>query len=97
MGRKPDDKRHIVAPARHNRSLIYLTTMGKHSVSLGLRTYRLSSRVMMNLTMAASVIVMIPHLLIFAFAHRYYIQGVVVSVIKGWNRVDANNWTLSAA
>ena len=63
--------------------LIYLTTMSKYTLSIALHFYRTMSRVLWNLTMAASVIAMLPPLLLFFFAQRYYIQGVVVSGIKG--------------
>jgi len=67
--------------------LIYITTMQKYTLSVGLHFFRsaasASARPLWNLTMAASVIAMLPPLLLFFFAQRYYIQGVVVSGVKG--------------
>ena len=67
--------------------LIYISTMNKYTVAIGLHFFRnISSpaaRPLWNLTMAASVVAMVPPLLLFFFAQRYYIQGIVVSGIKG--------------
>ena len=63
--------------------LIYINTRTKLTLSIALHFFRTASRVLWNLTMAASVIAMLPPLLLFFFAQRYYIQGVVVSGIKG--------------
>ena len=67
--------------------LIYISTMHKYTVSIGLHFFRSvsspSARPLWNLTMAASVVAMVPPLLLFFFAQRYYIQGIVVSGIKG--------------
>ena len=67
--------------------LIYLSTMNKYTVAIGLHFFRSiaspAARPLWNLTMAASVVAMVPPLLLFFFAQRYYIQGIVVSGIKG--------------
>jgi multiple sugar transport system permease protein len=67
--------------------LIYISSMEKYPLSIGLHFFRSqatpSARPLWNLTMAASVIAMLPPLMLFFFAQRYYIQGVVVSGIKG--------------
>lgn len=67
--------------------LIYISTMSKYTVAIGLHFFRNNSssaaRPLWNLTMAASVVAMLPPLLLFFFAQRYYIQGIVVSGIKG--------------
>ncbi len=67
--------------------LIYISTMSKYTVAIGLHFFRNNAspaaRPLWNLTMAASVVAMAPPLLLFFFAQRYYIQGVVVSGLKG--------------
>ena len=67
--------------------LIYISTMHKYTVAIGLHFFRSiaspAARPLWNLTMAASVVAMVPPLLLFFFAQRYYIQGIVVSGIKG--------------
>jgi multiple sugar transport system permease protein len=37
----------------------------------------------MNMLMAASVVIMLPPLLVFFFAQLYFIQGVVFTGVKG--------------
>lgn len=67
--------------------LIYISSMSKYTLAIGLHFFNSqassSARPLWNLTMAASVVAMIPPLLLFFLAQRYYIQGVVVSGIKG--------------
>ena len=66
--------------------LIYINTQKRFTATVALHLFQGSSsaaRPLWNLIMAASVITMLPPLLLFFFAQRYYIQGVVVSGIKG--------------
>ncbi len=67
--------------------LIYLSSMDKYTISIGLHFFRSvaspAARPLWNLVMAASLVAMVPPLLLFFFAQRYYIQGIVVSGIKG--------------
>jgi len=63
--------------------LIYLQSQSKWTLALGLQSFQaLYTR---NLTglMAASTIAILPCLLLFFFAQRLFMQGVVVSGIKG--------------
>jgi multiple sugar transport system permease protein len=63
--------------------LIYIQSQSNWTVALGLQSFRaLYTR---NLTglMAASTVTMLPCLLLFFFAQKLFIQGVVVSGIKG--------------
>jgi multiple sugar transport system permease protein len=63
--------------------LIYLQDQAKHTVSLGLQQFNaVYSRNLPGL-MAASTVVMMPTILIFFVAQRLFIQGVVISGIKG--------------
>jgi multiple sugar transport system permease protein len=63
--------------------LIYLNETKNFTVSLGLPL--LSSRYVTDVqaTMAQSVIAVLPLIVLFFLAQRYYIQGVVVSGVKG--------------
>jgi len=66
--------------------LIYLNSVNNYTLSLGLRIlqgYGGYGIQRWHLLMAASVMVMAPVLLLFFFAQRYFIQGVVVSGVKG--------------
>ncbi len=66
--------------------LIYLNSTENYTMSLGLRIlqgYGGYGIQRLHLLMAASLMVMAPVLALFFFAQRYFIQGVVVSGIKG--------------
>ena len=73
------------------RPLIYLTSMTKYTVSVGLMFLR--TQILANiaqrgeptehLLMAGSVISMLPSLILFFILQRYFIRGVIMSGIKG--------------
>ena len=63
--------------------LIYLNTHRKFTLSMGLRLFQGEFSTNWPLLMAASTIAMLPVLLTFYFGQRYFIQGVVVSGVKG--------------
>jgi multiple sugar transport system permease protein len=65
--------------------LIYLQSDAKYTVSLGLQLFNSAYGGGKDMTgmMAASTVVLLPSILIFLFAQRLFIQGVVVSGIKG--------------
>jgi len=66
--------------------LIYLNSTENYTLSLGLRIiqgYGGYGVQRWNLLMAASLVVMSPVLLLFFVAQRYFIQGVVVTGVKG--------------
>ncbi len=62
--------------------LIYLNDPDKQTLELGLRTYQTLSNEQWQLIMAASVMVMLPLLVIFLFSQRYVVKGVVMSGLK---------------
>ena len=68
-------------------ALIYLNSMEKRTLALGLTAFRASQEgsvtTSWNLLMAASVVVMIPPMIVFFVAQRYFIQGIVFTGIKG--------------
>jgi multiple sugar transport system permease protein len=53
------------------------------TLSYGLQTFKGAHHVNWNLTMAATLLVMAPVVLIFLFAQRAFIQGVTLSGVKG--------------
>jgi hypothetical protein len=63
--------------------LIYLNSVQNYTIALGLPLLnsRYSSEIQQ--TMAQTVLAIIPVLLVFFFAQRHYIQGIVVSGVKG--------------
>jgi multiple sugar transport system permease protein len=64
--------------------LIYLNSDANYTVSIGLSFF--SSKYgtqQMNLLMAVSLVTMIPLLLVFFFAQRYFVQGISTTGIKG--------------
>ena len=63
--------------------LIFLNTPRNFTIALGLRLFQDQNLTNWNLLMAASCVSMLPVLLIFFFGQRHFIQGVVVSGVKG--------------
>lgn len=63
--------------------LIFLNSTKKYTLALGLRFFRGQLHVEWTYLMAVSFLVVIPCLILFFIAQRYYIQGIVMSGIKG--------------
>jgi multiple sugar transport system permease protein len=67
--------------------LIYLHTPDKYTLAVGLNYFRslpeTSGMPTQHLLMAASVMVIAPVLIVFFSAQRYFVQGIVLSGIKG--------------
>ena len=67
--------------------LIYLNEPKNQTLAIAIRTMEAMSahliRVPWNQLMAISVVLTVPPMLLFFFAQRYFIQGVVISGIKG--------------
>jgi ABC-type glycerol-3-phosphate transport system permease component len=63
--------------------LIYLQSEKNWTISLGLQMFNAIYRNNDALLMAASVMTLVPVVILFFIAQRYFIQGVVVSGIKG--------------
>lgn len=56
---------------------------GNWTLSLGLASFRSVHQVQWNLTMAATVLVMAPVILLFFFAQKQFIEGIKFSGVKG--------------
>lgn len=63
--------------------LIYLQSMEQFTISLGLRMFQTTTYVDMQSLMAMSVVALIPQLIVFFVAQRHFVQGVVLTGIKG--------------
>lgn len=63
--------------------LIYLQSMEQFTISLGLRMFQTNTFVDMQSLMAMSVVALIPQLVVFFIAQRHFVQGVVLTGIKG--------------
>ncbi len=63
--------------------LIYLQSQSHWTLALGLQSFNAVYTNQGNLLMAASALMVIPPILIFFFAQKLFIQGVVISGIKG--------------
>ncbi|MHC1787553.1 MAG: carbohydrate ABC transporter permease [Christensenellales bacterium] len=63
--------------------MLYLDNEKMYTLQLGLRTFRGTAGVEWQKFMAASLIVLLPTVIIYAIMQRYIIQGVAVGGIKG--------------
>ena len=63
--------------------LIYLNRLENYTVSIGLRLFQTRLTLEMESLMAATIMSTIPILIVFFFAQRYFIQGIVISGVKG--------------
>jgi ABC-type glycerol-3-phosphate transport system permease component len=63
--------------------LIYLSSPENFTLAMGLRYFQAQYRVEWTLLMAASLVVLAPCLVLFFVAQRYYIQGIVITGVKG--------------
>jgi multiple sugar transport system permease protein len=63
--------------------LIYLQSQEHWTIALGLQSFNAIYTKQAHLLMAASLLMIIPPILLFFFAQKLFIQGVVISGIKG--------------
>ncbi len=65
-------------------TLIYITKVEKYPISLGLRiSLDSSSAVQWNQIMAMALISILPLILLFFFAQKYFVEGIATSGLKG--------------
>lgn len=62
--------------------LIYINSDSLYTISLGIKAFQSQSGVEWGYLMAASVISMIPALLVFIFAQKYFVEGVKTTGLK---------------
>jgi len=63
--------------------LIFINSNTKQTISVGLTFFSGMYNIQWNLVFSAAAIVALPILVIFVFFQRYFIQGIVVSGVKG--------------
>ncbi|MHB0876822.1 MAG: carbohydrate ABC transporter permease [Anaerolineae bacterium] len=63
--------------------LIYLQHQRNFTIALGLQSFNAFRATRYDLLMAASLLTMLPCILLFFFAQRMFIQGVVITGVKG--------------
>ena len=65
--------------------VVILSDPDLYPISVGLRLFgkMMMGQVMIQSVMAASTVVMVPTVVIFLFAQRFFMQGVVISGVKG--------------
>jgi multiple sugar transport system permease protein len=63
--------------------LIYLHDQSKYTVTLGLNFFRSSYDIHWSLLMAASLVTMLPVILVFFLAQRAFIEGIQLTGVKG--------------
>jgi ABC-type glycerol-3-phosphate transport system permease component len=63
--------------------LLYISSPDRFTVSIGLATFRGVMRTRWDLLMAASTAMILPVLILFFLAQRYFIEGIVLSGLKG--------------
>ncbi len=63
--------------------LLYINSPDKFTVAIGLATFRSVLNTRWDLLMAASSTMTLPVIVLFFFAQRYFIQGIVLTGLKG--------------
>ena len=64
--------------------LIYLNSSDKYTLALGLSMFKGLYNVEWNMLMAATILIMLPAMIVFFFAQRYFIEGISISsAVKG--------------
>jgi multiple sugar transport system permease protein len=63
--------------------LIYLNSMEKYTVSIGLRMFQDQFGTQLELLMAAALIHIVPTIILFFVAQRYFIKGIALTGLKG--------------
>jgi multiple sugar transport system permease protein len=66
-------------------ALIYLTTLEKYTIPIGLRLYLSTGGREMhwNYLMAATIVSILPPILLFLTSQRFFVEGAVLSGVKG--------------
>ena len=63
--------------------LIYLNNDDLFTLALGLRSFQMKSGTRWNVMMAASIIIMMPTIVLFFTCQRYFIEGITLTGVKG--------------
>lgn len=63
--------------------LIYLSDVEQYTLQLGLRMFQSMYGSFVHYLMAASILVLLPLLVLFFIAQKYFVRGIILSGIKG--------------
>jgi ABC-type glycerol-3-phosphate transport system permease component len=63
--------------------LVYLSDMNKFTLSLGLANFQATGYTLLQYLMPMALLAILPMLVLFFFAQRYFVQGIVTTGIKG--------------
>ena len=63
--------------------LIYLSSQEKYTIALGLATFKGLYATQWHYLMAASTVMVMPIIVLFFLAQRYFVQGIVMTGTKG--------------
>ena len=63
--------------------LLYLQSEEKYTLAIGLAFFRSTHDVAFNLLMAASTLVVLPVVIVFVLAQRFFVEGITVGGVKG--------------
>ena len=63
--------------------VIYLNSQSKYVLSIGLRLFQDVNTTSWNWLMAASVVTVLPCLVVFFFAQKLFVQGIATTGLKG--------------
>lgn len=66
-----------------NAPLIFLSEKMKYTLQLGIRTFQMENGVEYTLILAATTMSLIPIVLLYIFAQKYFIEGIASSGVKG--------------
>ncbi|MGQ9630527.1 MAG: carbohydrate ABC transporter permease [bacterium] len=64
------------------RPIIYLTSKNLMTLTIGLASFSTQYNVDMNLVMAGAVVTLTPLVVLYAFAQRYFVQGITMTGLK---------------
>ncbi|HRU32792.1 MAG TPA: carbohydrate ABC transporter permease, partial [bacterium] len=63
--------------------IIYLSDPDKYTLAIGLSVFRSMYTAQWHYLMAASVVVLLPVIIVFFIGQRYFIQGITLTGLKG--------------
>ena len=63
--------------------LIYLSSQTNYTIALGLATFKGMYATQWHYLMAASTVMIVPIIVLFFLAQRYFVQGIVLTGVKG--------------
>jgi len=65
------------------RPILYLTSRNRMTLTIGLAEFSRQYEVNENLKMTGSFICLLPLIVLYAFAQKYFVRGITLSGLKG--------------